>query len=229
MPFVYVDKPAPLVDYRQQFSWRSLTNPEKIAAILEGEKKIAFDTETNGLNPLTSRVAGYSFSVDGKTGYYVPLLHKRDVNAPREALDLIVDYIRNNVTFMFNKKFDLNMLEIAEGYDLGHCLKVYDTQALVWLKDCDVKMPSLKWASEFYLGIRQPTYEETIEGSVTFDYARVEDVVEYAALDSICTYQLTGKMMQLMPKIKQIFKIDNLSIEAVRKFEHNDIFALENT
>ena len=217
----YVYPPAKAIDYRKTFKWKALVNPEEISALLEGETKIAFDTETTGLDPKTSKIAGYSFSLDGVTGYYVPIMHKHDTNAPREALDIIVEFIKTcPAVLMYNKKFDLNMLEIAEGYSLGNCFNVHEVMALTWLRDCDVKFPSLKWASEFYLGIRQPKFDDVMGETSTFDFALVDEITEYAALDAICTYRLASYMIEKMPKVKGIYKIDNLSVEAVRNMEN---------
>ena len=44
-------------------------------ALSNPSKYIAWDTETSSLDPSTGELVGFSFSFDGKTGYYVPLAH----------------------------------------------------------------------------------------------------------------------------------------------------------
>ena len=36
-------------------------------------REIVLDTETTGLDPLRSDLVGISFSISGKTGFYVPV------------------------------------------------------------------------------------------------------------------------------------------------------------
>ena len=201
---------ARLVDYKSVFKWEAVLTLERLKELFEGKKEFAFDTETTGLDYGKLRLAGFSFSFDGVTGYYVPIAHKRDVNAPRECLDFIVERICDNSTLVlaFNKRFDLNVLEISEGYELGIRYNVKDCQALVWLRDTDFSMPSLKWASEHFLGIVQPKYDE-VAGESTFDFAMVVDILEYAALDAICTIRLVRQTIEKYPELRVIFDIDD--------------------
>jgi DNA polymerase-1 len=220
----HFEPPVRQVDYKSVFKWEPILTLDRLKEVMEGCKEFAFDTETTGLDYYKLRLAGFSFSIDGNTGYYVPIAHKRDKNAPRECLDYIVEKICDDSIFviMFNKKYDLNVLELCEGYDLGFRFNVKDAQALVWLRDTDWAMPSLKWASEHFLGVVQPTYGD-VAGESTFDYAMVEDVLEYAALDAICTKRLVSNTFSKYPELRTIFDIDDRAIEATRKFEHDKI------
>lgn len=83
---------------------------------------ISFDTETTGLNPEECFIVGYSFCMDGKNAYYVPVKHApimkddgtfdESFNLGQEALDLIYKKMctTKNV-FMFNMRFDVRMME----------------------------------------------------------------------------------------------------------------------
>lgn len=215
---------ARLVDYRSVFKFEAVYTLEELKALFVGQTEFAFDTETTGLDYNVAKIAGFSISFDGITGYYIPIAHKRDRNAPRECLDFIVERIcdDNMIILMYNKKFDLNMLEVAEGYNLGLRFNVKCVQALIWLRDTDFSMPSLKWASEHFMGIVQPRYD-SVAGESTFDYALVSDVLEYACLDAICTKRLAVQTIQKYPNIQVIYDIDDKSIEAIRKMEHGKI------
>ena len=215
---------ARLVDYKSVFKFVDVRTLDELKALFVGQKEFAFDTETTGLDYNVAKIAGFSFSFDGVTGYYVPIAHKKDKNAGRECLDFIVEKIcdDNMTVLMFNKKFDLNMLELCEGYNIGIRFNVKCVQALVWLRDTDYSMPSLKWASEHFMGIVQPRYD-SVAGETTFDYAMVSDVLEYACLDAICTKRLAVQTIQKYPNIQAIYDIDDKSIEAVRKMEHGRI------
>lgn len=217
----WLEPKCPVRDYRKFLSWSIIKDIDTLHKAWKDAPKFAFDTETTGLNPQSSRLAGYSFSTDGKHGYYVPIAHQNDDNAPRECLDYAAERVRTGrEVLMFNKKFDLNIMEISEGYNLGQCRNIFDVQILVWLRDPDVKMPSLKDSSEYFLGIIQPKFEEITSGQ-TFNLIKSVDVVEYAGLDSICTFLLKEDTITRWPELKDIFLIDNFAAEMVRRMEHN--------
>lgn len=213
-----------LVDYRGIFKWESIYDLEKLKEKLGTATILSFDTETTGLDYNTTKIAGFSFTTDGINGYYCPIGHKVDKNAPRECLDYIVSIICDNkyTILMFNKRYDLNILELCEGYELGWRFNVKDIQCAVWLRDTGYAMPSLKWASKHFLGIEQPRFDE-VTGDKTFDYAMVEDVCEYASLDALCTYHLCMRTFKTHPQLKGIFSIDDNAVEVIRKMEHGKI------
>lgn len=220
----HTEPPVKMVSYKNSLHWEAITTLEGLKKVLGDHKRIAFDTETNSLDYYKASIAGFSISTDGVNGYYIPIGHKQGGNAPREALDYIVEWICNDshTTLMWNKKYDLNILEISCGYELGIRWNVKDVQALVWLRDTDFTFPSLKWASLHFLGIEQPRFDE-VAGETTFDYVTVEESVEYAALDAICTFRLAMVTMQSFPNLQNIFQIDDRSLEVLRKLEHNKI------
>lgn len=212
------------VDYRQFLRWKSIYDLNELKTLFNGVKEFAFDTETTGLDYTKLKLAGFSVCMDGTNGYYIPIAHKSDVNASRELLDYVVSKIMddNIHVLMFNKKYDLNVLEIAEGYVIGTRFNVHDAQTATWLRDTDYTMPSLKWASEYFLGYAQPTYEDTV-GTSTFDYAKVSDVVEYASMDAICTFRLMKQFFELFPDLRDILALDDQAAEVLRVFERERI------
>jgi DNA polymerase-1 len=220
----HTEQVARPVAYRDVLKWEAVTDINYMKQLFEGKKFFSFDTETTGLDYNRARLAGFSFCFDSVTGYYVPISHKTDINADRSLLDYVVSKICDNdiIVYMFNKRFDLNILEISEKYEIGVRMNVKDVQALIWLRDTDITMPSLKWASEHFLGIIQPRYDD-VAGSSTFDYAKVEDITEYAALDAICTLRLVPDTLTKHKDLKQVFEIDDKSIEAMRIFEKERI------
>lgn len=153
---------------------------------------LGFDTETTGLNAEENDIVGYSFCLDGKTAYYVPVNHYT-FGLGEESLDLIYDKMCNTkVVAMFNMRFDVRMME-QHGYtklfkDIEESdiideekekkklelsrrqyikydmakVNVYDVQAVVYLVDTNEKYPSLKSSEEWYLGWRGDSFEATV-------------------------------------------------------------------
>ena len=153
---------------------------------------MGFDTETTGLDAEEIDIVGYSFCLDGKTAYYVPVWHF-NFGLGEEALDLIYDKMCNTkMVAMFNMRYDVRVMEY-HGYtklykeivdsnmtdeekekaklELSYRpfikydmtkVNVYDVQAVVYLADTNIKYPSLKASEEWYLGWRGTSFEQTV-------------------------------------------------------------------
>lgn len=144
---------------------RLISSLQELQDLLIPATIFAFDTETTGLDYLKDKIVGFSVSVDGKIGYYVPLRHVVDSELnlePSEALSFIVEQIKTKKVLMFNKKFDLNMLQIVEGYDLSYCYNVLDVQAYVWLRDTDEGFPSLKKSAKDILKVDVVEFSDVV-------------------------------------------------------------------
>ena len=175
---------------------------------------IAFDTETTGLNAEEIDIVGYSFCLDGKSAYYVPVWHY-DFGLGEEALDLIYEKMCNTkIVAMFNMRYDVRVMEyhgyttlfkqiidsnVSEEEKEEQKLKlsrrpfikydmskvnVYDVQAVVYLVDTNVKYPSLKSSEEWYLGWRGASFEQTVK-SAKNDNAVVIKVDKKTGLETI--------------------------------------------
>jgi len=210
-------------NFRDSVNFEIVRDFATMKAILSDANYFAFDTETTGLDPTRSRLVGFSFAVDTEKGYYVPIGHKVGENADRKLLRYLAHLIKKNKNCLaYNKKFDLNVLEISEGLDVGDCLNVFDVMALVWLRDTDIVMPSLKEATRHFLGWTQPKFAETVGESETFDLITPEDALVYAGLDAVSTFGLFEDTILSHPYLKRIFTIDNLSVEVIRRIEHSE-------
>lgn len=72
---------------------------------------MSFDTETTGLNPEEIDIVGYSFCLDGKSAYYVPVWHY-EFGLGEESLDLIYEKMCNTKSVaMFNMRYDTRVME----------------------------------------------------------------------------------------------------------------------
>ncbi len=217
----HTERRAPESNFRDVTTFELVRDFATMKDVLKDAEYFAFDTETTGLDPSRSRLVGFSFAVSMDKGYYVPIAHKTGENADRKLLAYLAHLIRKGKTVLaYNKKFDLNVLEISEKLDLGDCINVMDVMALVWLRDTDVTMPSLKNAAQHFLGWTQPKFAETIGEAETFDLITPEDALVYAGLDAVSTFALFEDTLMSHPYLKKIFAIDNLSVEVVRRIEH---------
>lgn len=143
-------------------------------------KFVAWDTETSGLNPEMDWIVGFSFSFDGKTGYYVPVKHD-DIALGKEALDIFYSILKKAGTqLLYNCRFDQRFMEYA-GYNLEG-LPYYDAMNAIWLADTNVVLPSLKASERHYMGWTPKTFSETLGDATTFQHVPAEDAYKYACL-----------------------------------------------
>lgn len=143
-------------------------------------KFVAWDTETSGLNPEMDWIVGFSFSFDGKTGYYVPVKHD-DIALGKEALDIFYSILKKAGTqLLYNCRFDQRFMEYA-GYNLEG-LPYYDAMNAIWLADTNMVLPSLKGSERHYMGWTPKTFSETLGDATTFQHVPAEDAYKYACL-----------------------------------------------
>ena len=150
-------------------------------------KEFCFDTETSGLDPLTSSVVGLSFAVEEHKAWYVPM-H----NAPMaEYVEIMRPMFEDeNITKIGqNIKFDIMVLRMmgieVRGYKI-------DTMLLHYLLDAEARH-NMNFLAERYLNY-SPIAIETLIGKgakqLTMDMVGVERVAEYAAEDADVTLRL---------------------------------------
>ena len=171
----------PREDWDKDFNFVLIRSIEELKKLDVEHKFVAWDTETSGLNPDIDWLVGFSFSFDGKTGYYVPVKHD-DIALGKEALDIFFSILSKAGTqFLYNCRFDQRFFEAA-GYSLEG-LRYYDVMNAIWLADTNVLMPSLKASERRFLGWIPKTFSETLGDATTFQHVPAEDAYKYACLD----------------------------------------------
>lgn len=170
----------PREDWDKDFNFVLIRSIEELKKLDVEHKFVAWDTETSGLNPDIDWLVGFSFSFDGKTGYYVPVKHD-DIALGKEALDIFHSILRKAGTqFLYNCRFDQRFFEAA-GYSLEG-LRYYDVMNAIWLADTNVLMPNLKASERRFLGWIPKTFSETLGDATTFQHVPAEDAYKYACL-----------------------------------------------
>lgn len=188
----------PREDWDKDFNFVLIRSIEELKKLDVEHKFVAWDTETSGLNPDIDWLVGFSFSFDGKTGYYVPVKHD-DIALGKEALDIFFSILSKAGTqFLYNCRFDQRFFEAA-GYSLEG-LRYYDVMNAIWLADTNVLMPSLKASERRFLGWIPKTFSETLGEATTFQHVPAEDAYKYACLSEdtlVTTYQGQEKISEI--------------------------------
>ena len=177
-----------------QHDYKSVTSAEELRAMcdyLAKFEEFAFDSETTGLDPITSTIVGLSFAAEPHKAWYVPMAHaNRD-----EYLDIMRPLFSNAATTKIgqNIKFDIMVLRCAGVEVKGRKI---DTMLLHYIIDAESRH------NMNYLAMRYLNYEpiaiETLIGKgakqLTMDMVGMERVAEYAAEDADVTLRLKHEL-----------------------------------
>lgn len=238
---------APKIEnWYKNFNFVLVESMEDLESIFKDKKDyyMAFDTETTGLDFEEIDLVGYSFCLDGKTAYYVPVYHfQYEGNLGEESVKFIYERMcEAKKVFMYNMRYDARIMEyygykenkadldkrrwMYAKFDMSS-VDYYDVSVPVWLADTNQKYPSLKWSSLHFLGIEQLHFDEVIENAGSFFYlnpSENEDTVFYAAADALCTFLLATATVKYFTEAKHSAKFDNLMLYPLLHYENERIW-----
>lgn len=218
-------------NFYTEYSFTLVKDLDMLRKELENRDKIAFDTETTGLDPENDYIVGVSLSFKPKEGYYVPIAHSEKYskfNLGREALDIIYDaLVKAEVVYMFNARFDMRMFEYTdEKYDLSK-VNVIDSQVNAYLTDPGYKETSLKTLETHFLGYNRPDLKTTLRSSgvnsFTFADINPEKGLFYASQDAISTFELGEVTMPYFKETGVSGQIDQKLLYRLMKMENSGI------
>lgn len=205
---------------------------------------MGFDTETTGLDFEQLDLVGYSFCLDGKTTYYVPIYHFEYAhNLGEPAVEFIYKKMcEAKMVFMYNARYDMRVFEFRGykankdklkdkrfryvKYDMSK-VNYFDVAVPVWLADTNKKLPSLKFASEQFLGFKQMHFDEVVEGAGNFFYLNPSEnpnVAYYAGADALCTFLLVPATIKFFKESQLAGKIDNKVLYPLMHYEEEKIW-----
>jgi DNA polymerase-1 len=171
----------------------------ELVAHLESAKSFAFDTETNGLNPMQTKLVGISFSTAPGQAYYLPVGHDLVLGqVPQLPKNEVIAGLKPVLESMdtgktaHNGKFDMGVM--AEfGIEVNNL--TFDTMVAAYL--LGEKNLALKGLAFDKLGIEMTTITEIIgSGSkqIPMSQAEVSTVADYCGADA----DMTGRLMTLL-------------------------------
>ncbi|MBE2195804.1 MAG: DNA polymerase I [Anaerolinea sp.] len=186
-------------------------SPEKLEALvkaLNAATIIAFDTETTGVDQSSADLVGISLSVDGETGYYLPVGHTPpdagtllEGEPPRQLpLGQVIEAIRPALTnpnigkACHNAAFDVIMMRRA-GIEITPISD--DTMIGAWLTQVEGESKGLKVQARLRFRIEMTEIEELLgkgKKQITMNQVPVEQAAPYAAADAAITYRLVEEV-----------------------------------
>jgi DNA polymerase-1 len=169
--------------------------------------RVAFDTETDSLDPLRCALVGFSLSVEPGSACYVPLRHRPQGAQgqlsfePQEqgpaligearALELLKPLLEDEAVLKIghNIKFDAQVMA-ARGVGIA---PIDDTMLISYVLDSAAHGHGMDELSELVLGHKTITFAEvcgTGKNQITFDQVPLDKACAYAAEDADITLRL---------------------------------------
>ncbi len=199
---------------------------KELVNLLLQQKRIAFDTETTGIDANLVDLVGLSFSIEAGKGYYIPTPQNKE-----ETLAILEDFRpvfeNENITKIGqNIKYDLLVLKWY-GFELKG--ELFDTMLAHYLIDPDTRH-NMDVLSENYLGYTPISITSLIgakgKGQLNMKDVPVEKVVDYAAEDADVTFQLANvfePMLQERNAQKLASEIENPLIFVLADMEKEGV------
>lgn len=176
-------------------------------AILE-KGYVAFDTETNNLDPMLADLVGFSLAVEDGQACYVPLAHKKGEELDLEnhqkdftqisfetAIEFLKDILQSPSILKIAHNFKYDALVLAK---YGIEVEALDDTMLISFLNASGRMShGLDALALEEFGHQMISYKEVAgvgKSQVTFDYVDLDKACEYAAEDADYTLRLFHKL-----------------------------------
>ncbi|WP_145578717.1 DNA polymerase I [Yersinia alsatica] len=192
-----------------QENYQTILDEKSLADWIERLKKaevFAFDTETDGLDTLSSNLIGFSFAVAPGEAAYLPVAHDY-LDAPAQldrdwVLAQLKPLLEDDKALKVgqNLKFDQSMLA---RYGINLRGIAFDTMLESYVLDSVAGRHDMDSLAERYLNHKTITFEEIAgkgKNQLTFNQIALEQAGPYAAEDADVTLQLH---LELWPKLQQ--------------------------
>jgi DNA polymerase I len=210
----------PRIAYKLNYEF--ITNEDhliQVMALLKDVEWVAIDTETTSLNYDKLDLIAISFAFNNKS-YCIVIKHNTKVSEiSNDFLKGFLEYLFTKKIFMFNVRYDLRVL-----YKFFPVLKsieayIIDVQALVFIADSNISLPSLKASSLSFLGIKQPEFKKEWLGE-NIKFSDFYEFIFYASFDANNTLELGNLFFpELNQKYKSVVEIYRRLIKPIMSFE----------
>ena len=178
-------------------SYQFIENIEELKFFVEklmNQEVVSFDTETETLNSLETKLIGISFSWQKNTGYFISFNNDKKKN--NEFIELLKPFFESNKIEKVghNLKFDIKVLF---KYGISVCAPIYDTMIAHYIINPDMRH-NLDSLAESYLN-HSPISEEDLIGKKGKNQKSIRDI----SIEEITKYSVQDPDLCL--QLKEIF------------------------
>lgn len=164
-------------------------------AVLAKQTLFAFDTETDGINPIMAHLVGMSFAFVENEAYYVPVPADQ-----AEAKQIVTEFktvLENSETQKIGQNIKFDMMVLRK-YDVEVAGPLFDTMIAHYLLNPELRH-GMDYLAETYLHYKPIPIEDLI-GSKGKNQGSMRDV----PIDKVCTYAAEDADITL--KLKNYFE-----------------------
>jgi DNA polymerase-1 len=210
----------------ESFEAITLDTKEKLFDIVEKidtDTIVAFDTETTGVDTKKDKMVGFSFALNEKVAYYVPITHSylgvTEQVGIEDAIEAIKRILKAKVVGQ-NLKFDFSLL--YNQYGVEETVPFADTMIMAWLLNPGSKVGLDALAKKFFR-YEMKSFKSMVKKGETFANVDIESATFYAAEDAWMTFLL----YKSLDKVMELSDISHLKDEA-KELEYPFINTLIN-
>ncbi len=194
---------------------------------------IAFDTETDALDPMRARLVGLSFAIEPQRAAYIPLAHDFPAAPAQLPMDEVLSALKPILEDAAigklgqNGKYDLHLLR-RHGVNLAGY--AHDTLLESFVLNATGSRHDMDTLAQRYLNYRTTSYQEvTGKGAkaIAFSQVDIETATNYAAEDADITLRLHRQLLpklQAEPSLLRVYQdIEMPLVEVLEKMEANGV------
>lgn len=240
---------TPTQPAKRDITYETITNESELDKFLSSvTNKIAIDTETTGLNPMTDKIVGICIATNDTHGAYIPIRHRTasndlfggDTPAPNQlSIETIYKKLwpiftnPNIVKVGHNLKYDFHIMD-NEGWDTTKIRPFDDTMLLSYilhgtLHGHGMDELALKYLNHENIKFASLFAPKTRDADMHFDSLPVDVATPYAAEDAVITMALYNHMrpeLDANEKLRHLYETCDLPLMPVLlKMERNGVMA----
>ena len=159
---------------------------------------VAFDTETTGLDVRSAKIVGFSFGLNDKEAYYVPIAHNYLGVGEQVSLEDSKKAIEKIFTCRVigqNLKYDFAI--VKQNFGALHVEHFSDTMVLAWLLNPELRAGLDALAKRFF-EYEMVKFKDVVPKGQNFSAVDIEDACKYASEDAWMTYKLYNKLKEVL-------------------------------
>ncbi len=180
---------------RFEYEWEVITDSNALFALLHSissTAQIAFDTESDSLDTRVANIIGFSFCLDGKKGYYVPIAHtylgaNQNTQIPKQEAKKAIETIFAHPIIGHNLKFDIAL--VKKNFSIEPQGEIVDTMILSWLLD-SARPVGLDKQMAQHFNHKMISFDSVVDKEKNFANVEVQVAAEYATEDAVATFCL---------------------------------------